>query len=155
MIHVTQSRTGLTIWLTGRPHCPLGPPLTPLTLDCAGAAGGAGRFGPAPGARSRPPETKQELTPLNFSVLLRSLAAAAWEERAPCIREPHLWYSDCPEERQVAVEACGHCGVRDLCRTVGRSGQEFGVWGAEEFNIRTPKRGQPLNAQTKSSPTLS
>ena len=67
------------------------------------------------------------------------LNMAARGERTHC-SDPathHLWLSEHPAERAVAVTLCDHCPVVDPCRhTAEQHDERFGVFGGRDFSIR-------------------
>jgi hypothetical protein len=49
----------------------------------------------------------------------------------------HLWTSDRPEERAVAVRLCRGCPVIRQCRAAAEAqGERFVVWGGKDFSPR-------------------
>ncbi|MFD8887535.1 WhiB family transcriptional regulator [Streptomyces erythrochromogenes] len=68
-------------------------------------------------------------TPASEPVL--GLTAHAGEIRIPCRRNPGLWHSDLADERAAARELCRGCPILWNCRSAGRAGREYGIWGGE------------------------
>ena len=74
---------------------------------------------------------------VEWAALRESLLAL---RRGPvCVREPELWFSTRPADRDAAVEACLSCPAGDACRAYAAAADErHGVWGAStEVERRT------------------
>ncbi len=51
-----------------------------------------------------------------------------------CQREPDLFFSENPEDLQLAKALCGHCPARSACLAGAlQRGEPWGVWGGELF----------------------
>ena len=61
---------------------------------------------------------------------------------ALCVGEdPELWFSDNPEDRELAIAICAACPVRLGCLDyANRSDERFGIWAGEDRGASAPKR---------------
>ena len=52
-----------------------------------------------------------------------------WEARAACRGDdPELWFSDHPDDKNIAKDICRQCTVIAQCRTKGAD-ERYGIWG--------------------------
>jgi WhiB family transcriptional regulator, redox-sensing transcriptional regulator len=80
-----------------------------------------------------------------------------WTERALCRGKTELFFGT-PRERPgrrarreaLAVAYCQVCPVVDQCRSAGRAGREFGMWGGETEEDRA-RLGYPPPAMMRRS----
>ncbi len=77
-------------------------------------------------------------------------AVCAQPQLLPCQRvEPELFFSDLPDQIQLAKSLCHECAVRATClETALRNQEPHGVWGGELFEEGTiikqrRSRGRP------------
>ncbi|WP_440074104.1 WhiB family transcriptional regulator [Streptosporangium sp. OZ121] len=72
----------------------------------------------------------------------------------PCHADPDLWFSDLPEELEIAKGLCRGCRVRTNCLTRALQREEpCGVWGGELIRRGTVvPRKLPRGRPRKNSP---
>ena len=77
------------------------------------------------------------------------LARQAVDGLLPCQRDPQLWFSDRPDELELAKAHCRPCPLRGPCLAGAVERREpYGVWGGEIFDhgtitARKRPRGRP------------
>jgi len=77
------------------------------------------------------------------------LARRAVDGLLPCQRDPQLWFSDLPDELELAKAHCRPCPLRGPCLAGAVERREpYGVWGGEIFDrgtitARKRPRGRP------------
>ena len=77
------------------------------------------------------------------------LARRAVDGLLPCQRDPQLWFSDRPDELELAKTHCRPCPLRGPCLAgAGERPEPNGVWGGEIFDhgtvtARKRPRGRP------------
>jgi WhiB family redox-sensing transcriptional regulator len=84
------------------------------------------------------------------SLVIQARQAAALDGLLPCQREnAQLWFSELPQDLELAKAHCRPCPIRRLCLTGAVARREpYGVWGGEIFHrgAITPRkrpRGRP------------
>ncbi len=90
------------------------------------------------------------------SLVLLTRQAEATRGLLPCQREdPRLWFSERPDELELAKAHCRPCPVRELCLAGAAERREpYGVWGGEIFTRGTitawkMPRGRPPNGSRR------
>jgi WhiB family transcriptional regulator, redox-sensing transcriptional regulator len=77
------------------------------------------------------------------------LARQAVDGLLPCQRDPQLWFSERPDELELAKAHCRPCPLRGPCLAGAAERREpYGVWGGEIFDhgtitARKRPRGRP------------
>ena len=62
-------------------------------------------------------------------------------QRPACVREPGLWVSDDPTDRDIAVVRCTGCVVIAECAAAAKEiHAHFGVWAAHDRTTQPRKR---------------